>query len=159
MRNKKNAPLIPFLGLSALVAVMDQLSKKWIAANLAPYESIKVIPGFFSITFVTNTGAAFGLFSGNESWRKILFLTITVLAMGFIIYVYKNSKNYTWTLLLGSSFVFGGALGNLVDRIFHSKVIDFFLFYLGRWSWPAFNVADTAITIGAFLIACHFFKE
>lgn len=159
MKNNKTQALTPFFGLSGIVTIIDQLSKMWIVKNLALNEKINVLPGIFDITFVTNTGAAFGIFSGAESWRKTFFLSVTLAAMVFIIYFYKHSRNATPFLLFGTSLIFGGALGNLIDRIRYSLVIDFLDFYINKWHWPAFNIADSAITVGAILLAIHFLKD
>ena len=135
-----------------LVLVLDQASKAWVVASFRLYESRPVIPGLFNLTYLTNTGGAFGLFAGPPSLgRQMFFLAVGLAAMIGIWFVQRrlgaSHRLYVFSLALIS----GGAAGNLVDRFRQGSVIDFFDFYLGSHHWPAFNIADSAITIGVAL--------
>jgi len=140
--------LIP-VGIAVLVIVIDQLTKQWIMTNFALHEQQNVIPGIFDLVYVTNTGAAFGFMAGNKSWlRHLFFVGVAIAALIFIIYAYGHLKrqNKIFTHALG--LIGGGAIGNLIDRLRFGSVVDFLDFYLGKHHWPAFNVADSAITVG-----------
>lgn len=131
--------------VSTLVMVLDFVTKRIIVAKLAPYESISILP-FLNIVYVENKGAAFGIFAnlGNN-----FFIVISVIALTAI--VFYMSKIPKGSELFSISLIFGGAGGNLIDRIRIGKVIDFIDFYVGTWHWPAFNVADSALTVGIIL--------
>ncbi len=146
-----------FMLVAAAVILLDQLTKTWVLRNLPLYQHITVIPSFFNLTHITNTGAAFGLLAGDERWRHVFFQIVSVLALGGLFHLYMTASNRGPMLFWGCSLVFGGACGNLVDRIRFGHVVDFLDFYLGTCHWPAFNVADAAITIGGGLLALHFF--
>ena len=140
--------LIP-VGIAALIVIIDQLTKQWIMANFALHEQQNVIPGFFDLVYVTNSGAAFGFMAESKNWlRHLFFVGVAIAALIFIIYAYGHLKrqNKIFTYALG--LIGGGAIGNLIDRLRFGSVVDFLDFYLGNYHWPAFNVADSAITIG-----------
>ena len=140
--------LIP-VTIAALIVITDQLTKQWIMANFALHEQQNVIPGIFNLVYVTNTGAAFGLMAGSKNWlRHLFFVGVAITALIFIIYAYGHLKrqNKIFTYALG--LIGGGAIGNLIDRLRFGSVVDFLDFYLGNYHWPAFNVADSAITVG-----------
>jgi signal peptidase II len=147
-----------FLFVVFLVVLADQATKTLVASNLHLHEVRPVLQGFFNITYITNTGAAFGFMSGSDKWRHIFFQVISVVALGGLFYLYRNSRCRSYPLVWGTSLVSGGALGNLIDRIRYRSVIDFLDFYAGSYHWPAFNIADSAITIGGVLLAWHFFR-
>lgn len=147
------------LVVAFFVAALDQLTKTWITSNLGLYETVPVIPGLFNLTHITNTGAAFGLLAGKDAWRHTFFQIVSVLALGVLIYLYRSSASRTYSLLWGCGLIFGGACGNLIDRLRHRYVIDFLDFYVSTLHWPAFNVADSAITVGGVLLAWHFFRS
>jgi signal peptidase II len=148
---KKNF-LIFFLGAAVIIA-LDQITKSAITARFFLHESYPVINGFFNLVHVMNPGAAFGFLADtSQAFRYIFFIGITVAAALLIVYylVKSNPRNL---ILTGSlTLIFGGAVGNLVDRIRFGAVVDFLDFYVGGAHWPAFNVADSAITIGAILM-------
>lgn len=150
---KKYRPLILIGGA---IAILDQVTKLIIVKTLAHYETIEVIPGFFNLTHLYNPGGAFG-FAASQSpmVRTILFLIASTLALGVIIYFYRVlPENYPW-LSTALSLIFGGAVGNLIDRIRMGSVIDFLDVYIKGHHWPAFNVADSAVSIGmAIFIYC-----
>ncbi|MFV0594549.1 signal peptidase II [Shewanella sp.] len=134
-----------------LVFLADQLSKQWILANFDLFESVQLLP-FFNFTYVRNYGAAFSFLSEAGGWQRWLF---TIVAVGFstllTVWLRKQSASL-WKLNLAYTLVIGGALGNLIDRLMHGFVVDFIDFYWGKSHYPAFNIADSAIFIGAVLI-------
>jgi signal peptidase II len=143
------APLLLLVG----VVILDQLSKWWISVNFSLYETREVIPGFFNITFVTNTGAAFGLLAGWDTvWRQVFFISVSLLALVALFFAYLHFRSEGRLAVYGLALVAGGAVGNLIDRLRFGRVIDFLDFYLGTYHWPAFNVADAGITIGVGLL-------
>jgi signal peptidase II len=142
--------------VAGLVVVIDQISKVIIFETLPLYGTVSVIPGFFNITHVHNPGGAFGFLANHsEAWRHFVFLFISALAVGLIIYYYhKTPRSY---MLLSCSFalILGGAIGNMIDRVRLGVVIDFLDFYISSLHWPAFNVADSAISIGITIFIYH----
>lgn len=139
--------------IAFFVVALDRLSKLAIERNLSLHDSISLIPGFFRLTHVENRGAAFGLFADSPSEWKIAGLVLFSLVALVIVatLLWKNSHSMT-TTGIGLSLILGGAIGNLWDRVFSGHVVDFLLFYVGQYQWPAFNVADSAIVIGAGLL-------
>jgi signal peptidase II len=125
-----------------VVLVLDQFTKALVTAMVLPLNPKVIIPGLFSIVNVKNPGAAFGILSGGST----LLIVITLAALALIIYLLATTKDLLITLAL--SLIAGGALGNLVDRVLFSEVLDFLDFHLGSYHWPAFNVGDIAITAG-----------
>ena len=142
-----------FVSLVALVVVLDQAVKALVRPRLDLYESLSVIPGFFSLTRVHNTGAAFGLMNSLDFPFKAVVLALlqTAALVGLTVYVAMLAPEQRLTRT-GLSFVIGGAIGNLIDRIIYGYVLDFFDFYSGGWHFWAFNVADAAINIGVALM-------
>ncbi len=143
-------------GVAGFIVIADQITKALILKSMPLYHSVPVIPGLFNITHVQNPGGAFGILANQSAnLRIIVFLLISSLAVGLIFWFYKNTpKTHLW---LASAFamIFGGAIGNLIDRIRFGKVIDFMDFYLGKLHWPAFNIADSAISIGITIYIFH----
>ena len=139
--------------IAGVVLGLDRLSK-WIIAKTIPlHDSIPVIPGLFKLTHVTNGGAAFGLFSESPSEMRIVFLIffslLALVVVSALLWRHTQGLNSTAFAL---SLILGGALGNLWDRLLSGRVVDFLLVYLGSYQWPAFNVADSAIVVGAGLL-------
>lgn len=149
----RHASLTRLLLIAAVIAGLDQVVKAAVAARLDLFEVIVIVPGLANLTYIRNTGAAFGLLSGvNPSVTHPLFVGATALAIGALGYLYVTTPPWrTWTRW-GTAFVLGGAVGNLIDRLRFREVVDFIDLYLGSYHWPAFNVADSAITIGVTLI-------
>lgn len=146
--------------LFLLVIAADQLTKWWVVRNFSIYESQEVIPGFFSITYITNTGAAFGFLSGDYgAWRQLFFVTVGILALGFIAYVFKQFKEQGAIFAVSLTLIAAGAVGNLIDRLRFGSVIDFLDFYVNNHHWPAFNVADSSITVGVGLFLIGHFTQ
>jgi signal peptidase II len=111
--------------------------------------SIPIIDGFFNLTYIRNTGAAFGILAGSaEAFRLPLLLLFSVVAIGFIVMMLRRLPSHEKGLITALALILGGAIGNLIDRVFYGEVIDFLDFYWGSYHWPAFNVADSCITIG-----------
>jgi signal peptidase II len=139
--------------IALLVVLLDRFSKLAIERNLSLHDSISLIPGFFRLTHIENRGAAFGLFADSPSEWKIAGLVLFSLVALVIVatLLWKNSHSMT-TTGVGLSLILGGAIGNLWDRLVSGHVVDFLLFYIGQYQWPAFNVADSAIVIGAGLL-------
>lgn len=139
-----------YVAILTFVIVADQLTKGLVVSAFNLYEVKQVIPGIFNLVYVTNTGAAFSFLADVDSpWRHYFFLTIGLIAVvGLTIANFKLrkvNKLYSWPLAL----IVGGAVGNLIDRIRHGAVVDFLDFYYQGFHWPAFNVADSAICVGA----------
>ncbi|MBC3886612.1 signal peptidase II [Undibacterium griseum] len=142
--------LIPWLGLATIVILLDQVSKITITKLFAYGESLAVT-GFFNLTLVYNKGAAFSFLAAESGWQRYLFTTIGLIAAAYITFLLKrhsSQKLFCWAL----SLIMGGALGNVIDRLLYGHVIDFLDFhYQELYHFPAFNIADSAITIGAAL--------
>jgi signal peptidase II len=145
--------LHPLTMLGAAVFLCDQLTKGLVLHYLPVHTGKPVIPGFFNLVHARNTGAAFSLLAGaNTAWRQGFFATVSILALGVILLLLsKVPKDDLWSKC-GLVLIFSGALGNLVDRLRFGEVVDFLDFYLGAYHWPAFNVADSAITVGACML-------
>jgi signal peptidase II len=138
------------------VIILDQITKAAVLKTLPLYYSVPLIPGFFNLTHIHNPGGAFGFMATQSSaWRSTIFLLITAMAIGAIFYLYKNTPGTHPWLAAGFALVFGGAVGNLIDRLRFGEVVDFLDFYLGDLHWPAFNVADSAITVGIGIFVVH----
>lgn len=155
---RKDRPL--FVGITVFIVVLDQLTKWAISQYVDPRHSIVVIPKILNIVHIRNTGIAFGLFSGiNIPHRSLLFLCLTLAAMIVILLFFKKLQPGQIGLVAGLGLVFGGALGNLVDRVRLGEVIDFIDVYIGQYHWPAFNVADSGVTIGALYLLVTMLKK
>jgi len=141
------------------LVLADQLTKLAAWHWLAPVERIKLIPGFFDLTFVLNTGVAFGLMSGRPDLVRVLFLAgAAFFALGVITVFIATADPRQRLFLWGLALVAGGAVGNIIDRLRLSAVIDFLDFYLGSYHWPAFNLADAGITVGTGFIIIHLWR-
>ena len=142
--------------VAGLVVSADQISKALIIENLPLYHSFPVIPGIFNLTHILNPGGAFGFMAGTSAVaRTIVFLFISSMAVGLIFYFYYKTPPVYKLLSTGFALIFGGAIGNLIDRIRFGTVVDFLDFHIGKHHWPAFNIADSAITVGIFIFIYH----
>ncbi|MCK5165519.1 MAG: signal peptidase II [Desulfobacula sp.] len=142
--------------ISGFVIIADQLTKYIIKINIALYDNIIVIKNFFNITHILNPGGAFGFFaSSSPGVRKFVFLFVSSIVALLILWFYKKSAENFIFLSIGLALIFGGAVGNLIDRFIYGKVLDFLDFYMGTYHWPAFNMADSAITIGMGIFIYH----
>lgn len=135
--------------VAGLVVILDQISKAIIIGYVTLYHSIDVIPGFFSIVHIRNPGGAFGFLAGqHEGIRNVVFIFFVALAAGIVLYLFRKTPESHKFLSIGFALIFGGAIGNLIDRVRLNGVVDFLDFYVGNFHWPAFNIADSAITVG-----------
>jgi signal peptidase II len=139
--------------ISLGVILLDQFTKWLVNRSISLHDSIVLIPGFLKLTNVQNQGAAFGLFADSTSqWRAASLILFSVIAMCIVtMLLWRNSHQITMTGL-ALSLILGGAAGNLWDRMMHGHVVDFLDFFIGSYHWPAFNVADSAIVVGAFVL-------
>jgi signal peptidase II len=141
-------------GISALLIAIDQLTKIYIHTHFQLGDSIPVIPGYFNITYVRNFGAAFGfLAESHPEFRELFFLSMPPFALLVILLILRGVRDNDLPQILALSSVFGGAIGNYIDRLRFRYVVDFLDFHLqSTYSWPAFNVADSAIVCGVGLL-------
>jgi signal peptidase II len=139
--------------IALLVIALDRATKWTIAHKLSLHDSLTVIPGFFRIIRTENRGAAFGLFADSPSeWKVGLLILFSLIALLIVsALLWKNSHSLS-TTGIGLALILGGAVGNLWDRVVSGHVVDFLLFYVGQYQWPAFNLADSAIVVGAGLL-------
>ncbi|MDO9423261.1 MAG: signal peptidase II [Methylobacter sp.] len=148
--------MVKWLWLSLLAVILDQGSKLAIASSMQLYESIQIMP-FFKLTYVHNTGAAFSFLSEAGGWQRWFFAGLA-LAVSVVITVWLTRlKRHETLLAVALALVLGGAVGNLIDRLAYGYVIDFLDVYYESWHWPAFNVADSAITLGVILMLAESF--
>lgn len=150
------------IGLTAMaVLVLDQLTKVWIQSAIPVWEKgWTVIPGFFDIVHILNRGAAFGFLNRHDiDWQRPFFIAVSALALGLIFVLARSKEDDGWFYVCGLGLILGGALGNLIDRIRLGVVVDFLDFYIGTWHWPAFNVADMGICLGAASLIISFYQR
>jgi signal peptidase II len=145
------------LALAGAIFVVDRLTKIWIERNLSIYDSFHVIPGLFDIVHTKNRGAAFGMFAdGDSELRSFMLIGVSFAVLLFISYTLlrpaKPGSRASKPTLVGLTLVMGGALGNIYDRVISGEVTDFLEFYFGEYRFAAFNIADSAITVGAGLL-------
>lgn len=146
-----------WLALSAVIVVLDQLSKQWVSQSLDFGEVIAVMPSF-NLVLAYNSGAAFSFLAGAGGWQRGFFSGIAVVAAVVIVYLLRKHRGEK-LFSLALAMILGGALGNLIDRVLLGHVVDFLDFYVQAYHWPAFNVADMAITGGAGLLIWDSFKN
>lgn len=145
-----------FLWITLLAIVLDQWTKLAVLSSFDLYESIQ-ITGFFNLTYVRNYGAAFSFLHDAGGWQRYFFTTIALVVSALILWWLYRSPKEQRLLPVAYSFILGGAIGNVIDRIMHGYVVDFLDFYVGTYHWPAFNIADSAIFIGAALLIADLF--
>jgi signal peptidase II len=147
---------ISFSVVVMLIVALDQISKALVLKYIPLYKAIPVIPGLFNLSHVHNPGGAFGFLARNASpIRHWVFICAAVLALGLIIYFYhRTPRSYPW-LRISLSMIFGGAIGNFIDRVRFGEVVDFLDVYLGQMHWPTFNVADSGVTVGVGIFIGH----
>ncbi len=147
MAARRSANLLPWLGIALVVVVLDQLTKTLIVARFALGDSVTVAP-FLNIVRAHNTGAAFSFLAGASGWQRWFFVGLGAVAAAFIVWMlarHSGQRLFAWAL----SLILGGAVGNVIDRLLHGHVVDFVQVHYAGWYFPSFNVADSAITIGA----------
>jgi len=151
---------LPWLLLSVLILVVDRVTKDIFEGTLSMYQRIEVIPGYFDWTLAYNTGAAFSFLADAAGWQRWFFAAIAIVVSVVLVIWLKRLKRHETLLAVALAMVLGGALGNLYDRVVLGHVVDFILVHWqSRWFFPAFNLADTFITIGAILLALDMFKS
>ena len=154
---KKSSGMMIWVGIAIIVTLLDQLTKITMVRLLA-YGQSDPVTSFFNLVMVYNKGAAFSFLADQPGWQRYFFTGISVLASLFILWMLKRhpgQRLFCWALAL----ILGGALGNLIDRVAYGHVIDFLDFHLAGWHWPAFNIADSAITVGALLFVLDEFRR
>lgn len=155
--NKFSPAMLKWLWLSALVIVLDLLSKYWMSSHLEYGVSVPILP-FFSLTLLHNTGAAFSFLAGESGWQRWFFIALATAISVVLVSWLGRIKKDAW-LSCAIALVLGGALGNLFDRIMYGYVVDFLHFYWHDHHFPAFNLADSAITVGAIMMALDIFRK
>ena len=145
-----------WLLLAAIVLVLDLATKAWVESAFREGQELPVT-GFFSLVLAYNTGAAFSFLAGHDGWQRWLFTGIAIVASVFLVWMLRRGGHRL--MMCGLALILGGALGNLWDRVVAGRVTDFLLFHYAGWSWPAFNVADSAITVGAAMLILDSFRK
>jgi signal peptidase II len=150
--SSNRAHLVHF-SIALIVVLLDRWTKHLAATRIAMYSNIQVIPGFFRITHTENTGAAFSLFADSPAhWKTAMLIAFSLVAMVIVtVLLWRQSHALTVTAI-ALSLILGGATGNLWDRVARGRVVDFLLVYVKQYQWPVFNLADSAIVIGATLL-------
>jgi signal peptidase II len=150
-----------FLLIFGLIVVSDQLTKMWVVESFAMHQTTPVIPGFFNLTLLHNTGAAFGILSGLPPlWRQIFFVSIAGVALLVMVLMQRKMGGQNPLYAVSFGLISGGAIGNVIDRLRFGAVVDFLDFHISEYHWPAFNVADSGITVGVGLfLLTQFFEE
>lgn len=144
---------LAWLALSAVVIVLDQLSKAWVLSSLPEYTAVPVIEGVWNWYRTYNTGAAFSFLSDAGGWQKYFFVVLAAGISGLLGYWLWRTPRGEWKTAMPYALVIGGAVGNVIDRLLHGHVVDFIQWYWKDYYWPAFNIADAAIVGGAIGIA------
>ena len=156
-QSKSNPSIALWLGLSFIVVLLDQISKITITRTLHEGE-VNRITSFFDLTLAYNRGAAFSFLAGESGWQRYAFIALAVVAVIFVLYQLRRNAGKTlfcWSLAL----ILGGAVGNLIDRTISGRVVDFLLFHWESHSFPAFNLADSALTLGVILFILDEFRR
>lgn len=139
-----------WLGLSGLIIILDQLTKFWVVSALRPGQIIELTP-FFNLVFVFNPGAAFSFLSDAGGWQRWFFVVLALAVSGWLTLLIRQHASER-LLPLAAAMILGGALGNVIDRVRLGAVMDFLDVHAAGWHWPAFNVADSAISVGVVLL-------
>ena len=148
--------LVPWYAWALLVVLLDQLTKYWISASF-DYGEMRAYTGFFNLVLTYNKGAAFSFLAGAAGWQRGVFIAIALTAIVVIsVLLARHAQEKLFCLAL--TLILGGATGNVLDRIVLGHVVDFLDFHLAGWHWPAFNLADSAITVGAVLLIADSFR-
>lgn len=148
-----------FLFISLMIILADQVSKYIIKTSLSLYQSVPVMGDFFQIIHVQNRGAIWGIFSKQSDWLVQKIITgFSILALVIVVYFFLKLKHECRLELLSLSFIAGGAIGNIVDRLYQGFVVDFLDFHIIGYHWPTFNIADSFISVGVFLMVISVWK-
>ena len=149
-RNSSNKNLLPWLGIALLVILIDQFTKTLILGAFQHGDS-RSVTSFFNLVRWHNVGAAFSFLAGASGWQRWFFVGLGAVAAVFIVWMLRShggQRLFSWAL----SLILGGAVGNVIDRLLHGYVVDFIQVHAAGWYFPSFNVADSAITVGAVLL-------
>jgi len=152
MRGFAKPNALPWLGVSVLVLLLDQLSKLWVLRSLPEFQPVPVIDGFWNWYRTYNTGAAFSLLGDAGGWQQYLFSGFAIAISAVLAWWLAKTPRGEWKTALPFALVIGGAVGNLLDRVQHGHVVDFIQWYWRDHYWPAFNVADSAIFVAAAIL-------
>lgn len=152
-----NSPL-KFLWISALVIVLDQLAKYWAVTQLPLHQKVNVMP-YFNWFLTYNPGAAFSFLADAGGWQRWFFTITTIVISGVIFFWIKKLESNEKMTAISLSLILGGAIGNLIDRVYLGKVVDYVQIMLGTYPWPAFNIADAAISVGAVILILTSFTD
>ena len=147
---KSSAGLLPWLGIAVVIVLLDQFTKTLIIGSFELGDS-RTVTSFFNLVRVHNSGAAFSFLAGASGWQRWFFVGLGAVAAVFIVWMLRKhgeQRLFGWALTL----ILGGAVGNVIDRLLHGYVVDFIQVHYGGWYFPSFNVADSAITVGAILL-------
>lgn len=147
-----------FVWISVIAFILDQLTKRMVIAEMDLYQSIQ-LTGFFNLTYVHNYGAAFSILYDAGGWQRYFLSAVAIIVSIVIVWWLRQSTKQQVLLPVAFAFILGGALGNVFDRLMYGYVIDFLDFYVGNYHWPAFNIADSVIFIGAALLIIDMFKN
>ena len=143
----------PWLWLSLLIIAADFFSKQWALATLKMHQPVPVIDGIWQWTLTFNYGAAFSFLNDQGGWQRWLFAGLAVVISGVLAWLLRRVERSDWRQALPFTLIIGGAIGNLIDRLRYGYVVDFVDWYWRDYHWPAFNVADSAIVVGAVMLA------
>ena len=150
-RTRRPPGIARWLAIALTIVLIDQVSKQFVLLSMAPGERLALIPGLFDLTLLFNRGAAFSMLASAAGWQRWFFIGVGVAAALFISWLLlRHAAQRLFATAL--TLILGGAVGNVIDRIQRGEVVDFLLFYQGTWYFPAFNIADSAITVGAVLL-------
>lgn len=158
MSEAANGSMLRWLWLAALVVVLDQATKVWAEAALRFAEPVELL-SWFNLTLLYNRGAAFSFLAGAGGWQRFLFLGIGLVAVVVIVVWLRRLRAQETITAVGLALILGGAVGNLIDRALYGHVVDFIDWHYGGWHWPAFNIADAGITVGAVLVVLSGFRK
>ncbi len=151
--------MFKWLWLSVVVVILDQLTKLWIDSSMTLHERLPLIEGYFDLTLAYNPGAAFSFLADAGGWQRWFFTILSTVVTLILVVWLKRLQAHEKITAVALALIIGGAIGNLIDRIAYGHVIDFLLVYYQQWSWPAFNVADSAISIGVILMLLALFHS
>lgn len=156
MQKPAAVAMAPWLGLALVVVLLDQLTKQWVLSDLH-YGQVIPVTSFFDLVLVFNRGAAFSFLAEHSGWQRWFFTGLAVVICGWLLALMHRHRQER---LLPAAFalIIGGAIGNVIDRLIHGAVVDFLYFHAGRYGWPAFNLADAAITLGVGLMLLGQFR-
>ncbi|KHD07293.1 peptidase A8 [Candidatus Thiomargarita nelsonii] len=159
MPEKSSEKALVWFWLSLLVVILDQVTKVWISANLALYQSIVVLP-FFNLTLLHNEGAAWSILATAGGWQRWFLSGLAIVISGVLMIWLSRLKRQQRWLACALALILGGALGNVIDRVIYGYVVDFIdVYYNHEWHWPAFNIADSAISVGAVMLLIDAFRK